>query len=239
MHSRRGIFFAPDQDEGVLMDLNRGTYLGIDAVGTRIWMGMEAGLSVEKLAGEVAFASPNPTRLVVRQIEAWRVAGLVAEGREADTDTLPRSRKWEVATRDIAKGWIGGEPLSTSSLIRIVHANVCTKLSMRFTSLPATLQRLQQVEARTESDAAKSAELVRRTLRAYRATRMLFLEGAKDCLPRSIALALALRRQGVDAVVCVGVHKFPFAAHAWVQQGDCVLSDPLDYTQRFALIAAF
>lgn len=41
--------------------------------------------------------------------------------------------------------------------------------------------------------------------------------GADDCLPRSIALAVTLRGLGHAAEQVVGVCRFPFRAHAWVE----------------------
>lgn len=45
------------------------------------------------------------------------------------------------------------------------------------------------------------------------------------CLPDAIAMARFLARRGLHADVVFGVAGNPFAAHAWVQAGDLVLSD--------------
>lgn len=41
-------------EELVILDLARGEYLALDAIGTRLWRGMEAGLSVDDIAADVA-----------------------------------------------------------------------------------------------------------------------------------------------------------------------------------------
>jgi hypothetical protein len=56
------------------------------------------------------------------------------------------------------------------------------------------------------------------------------------CLPRSLALASALRSAGGAARLVIGVRLNPFAAHAWVQDGTIVLNDTLDHVLLFTPI---
>ena len=44
--------------------------------------------------------------------------------------------------------------------------------------------------------------------------------GERDCLPRSLALFVYLRALGHDARHVIGVARFPFSAHAWVEFGN-------------------
>ena len=44
--------------------------------------------------------------------------------------------------------------------------------------------------------------------------------GERDCLPRSLALFVYLRALGHDARHVIGVARFPFSAHAWVEVGN-------------------
>ena len=48
-----------------------------------------------------------------------------------------------------------------------------------------------------------------------------------DCLPRSLAIFVLLRRRGVPARLHIGVKRFPFAAHAWVECLGEVLDDSI------------
>jgi hypothetical protein len=41
-------------DETVILDLARGEYLALDAIGSVLWEGLEAGLSIEDIARRVA-----------------------------------------------------------------------------------------------------------------------------------------------------------------------------------------
>ena len=38
-----------------------------------------------------------------------------------------------------------------------------------------------------------------------------------DCLHQSLALCMMLRRRSIDADFVLGVYKYPFSAHAWVE----------------------
>lgn len=59
-------------------------------------------------------------------------------------------------------------------------------------------------------------EAVRNATRYYWRRRL-------DCLPRSLTVYLLLQRRGVPATLHIGVKRYPFGAHAWVEcDGDVV-----------------
>lgn len=68
----------------------------------------------------------------------------------------------------------------------------------------------------TEVDAVFSA--VERANRLYYRSRL-------DCLPRALATYRFLRLRGIPAELCLGVKKYPFAGHAWVEYGGRVLDE--------------
>lgn len=59
------------------------------------------------------------------------------------------------------------------------------------------------------------------------------LPGPRGCVPDSIALSEFLTRQGIAHDLAFGVSLTPFAAHAWVQTGQYVLSDRADPVRAF------
>lgn len=59
--------------------------------------------------------------------------------------------------------------------------------------------------------------VVERTLEAVRTATRYYWRRRLDCLPRAMATYLLLRSQGVSAVLHIGVKRYPFAAHAWVE----------------------
>jgi hypothetical protein len=61
-----------------------------------------------------------------------------------------------------------------------------------------------------------------------------FFPAKRRCVPDSLTLATILWRRGCEAQVFFGVRLDPFAAHCWVQQGNLLLSDPLDSVAEFS-----
>ncbi len=74
--------------------------------------------------------------------------------------------------------------------------------------------------------------------RGYAAARVQ-LPWRRLCVPDSLALARYLWQRGIPGQVYFGVRLDPFAAHAWVQHNEMVLSDNVnvvaDYTPVFRL----
>jgi len=58
----------------------------------------------------------------------------------------------------------------------------------------------------------------------------------KDCLPRSLALFRFLRNMGIPVEHCIGVDRYPFHAHAWVEYRGEVLLDA-DRRAQFTTLA--
>jgi hypothetical protein len=59
-----------------------------------------------------------------------------------------------------------------------------------------------------------------------------------NCLPRALVLGHLLRRQGLEAELCLGAAKpgGAFAAHAWVEHDGVALAEADDTTIRFAAL---
>ena len=73
------------------------------------------------------------------------------------------------------------------------------------------------------SGAAADSYIANVVAAVQRATRMYYRKRL-DCLPKSLTLFVLLKnRLPVD--LCVGVKKFPFAAHAWVEYGGRIIAD--------------
>lgn len=69
------------------------------------------------------------------------------------------------------------------------------------------------------------SSVVDRTRRALRTATRYYWRRGLDCLPRSLTLYLLLRRRGVPATLRIGVKRYPFGAHAWVECLGEVLDD--------------
>lgn len=71
---------------------------------------------------------------------------------------------------------------------------------------------------------SESAAVIRRTLSAVRAATRCYYRTRPDCLPKSMTLYALLRSQDVPVEFVIGVAKYPFSAHAWVEHH----GEPLD-----------
>ena len=71
-----------------------------------------------------------------------------------------------------------------------------------------------------------------RTVEAVRTATRYYYRRRPDCLPRALAIFLLLRRRGVPATLRIGVKRYPFGAHAWVECLGDVLDDAADDWQH-------
>jgi Transglutaminase-like superfamily/Coenzyme PQQ synthesis protein D (PqqD) len=76
-------------------------------------------------------------------------------------------------------------------------------------------------------------------IRAFNRAENLFSvrDAPNDCLPRSLALHRYLLSAGFDADHCIGVRRFPFGAHAWVEVARTVVCDSESFVGQFTEIA--
>jgi len=103
----------------------------------------------------------------------------------------------------------------------------------------AAAYRRAALAAGTAATAAEVESLLARGLRAFARAENLFLmpKAPRDCFPRSIALFRFLRAIGVPVEHRIGVNRYPFAAHAWVEWNGRVLSDHPGSSRGFTTIA--
>ena len=89
---------------------------------------------------------------------------------------------------------------------------------------------VQSWGARSAGAASQAAEryTVRQALAAVRTATRYYYRRRLDCLPRALTLYLLLRRRGVPATLHIGVKRYPFGAHAWVECLGEVLDDTTD-----------
>ena len=71
--------------------------------------------------------------------------------------------------------------------------------------------------------------VIDRTVKALRTATRYYYRRRRDCLPRALTACLLLWRRGVPATLHIGVKRYPFGAHAWVEcDGQTVLGDTRD-----------
>jgi hypothetical protein len=231
---RPGVYFAAVQGEGVILDLIEDRYYGLSAESARLWHQLVEGRAAEPIDADLA----------ARQMDVWRQCKLVTASAAASASAeiaahLPVLKPiGEPAQVGLDQERIASTGFSVLALWQLTRANNCSQRAMTQRGLSWTLQRIQRIPA-PSSPSAKVDHVLHQMMRVYRSSRRLASQGKDDCLPRSLALVMALRRLGVDAEICFGVQKFPFLAHAWVEAGGRAINETPDAVQRYTLLARF
>jgi hypothetical protein len=236
---RPGVYFAAVQDEGVIMDLVRDRYYGLGTESAALWNALQQGVSPEHLAGLVSGRSPERARaLVARQLQAWREARLLASDAEIAAD-VPRLKALAApAVAGLDADRVAAARFSWRLLSRLMHGHWWCRRALERRGICATLKRIQDIPV--TGDGTRSREdVLYRMVHVYYAFRRLSKQGKDDCVPRSLAMAFGLRSLGIDAEICFGVQKFPFAAHAWLEAGGRVVNDSPATVAKFSMLARF
>lgn len=133
-----------------------------------------------------------------------------------------------------------GDRLSIG-VAEVLSERLRAAMSLRVRGLSATVRRLRAERSSKRpisavddpsADAASGAD---RIARGYAAAR-LHMPLARLCVPDSAALLRCLWRRGVDADLFFGVRLDPFAAHAWIQRGDRILSDSVGIVSEYRAV---
>jgi hypothetical protein len=116
---------------------------------------------------------------------------------------------------------------------RAALATLSTRMSLRWRSLAATLQSIER--RRALAGIVTAPDRLQPIAAAFLRLNLLF-SPLDQCLPRSIALASLLARNGVAAQLVIGVKLRPFLAHSWVQSGPLLINERLDVVRTFTPI---
>lgn len=63
--------------------------------------------------------------------------------------------------------------------------------------------------------------------------RGLGLDSSRECLVRSYACGIMLRRRGAPVALRIGVRPLPFEAHAWLECGGVILGDSPEVRSKY------
>ena len=103
-------------------------------------------------------------------------------------------------------------------------ALIVLSMSLRTLGLTRLLQRLSsRFQPSVITPSASRARLIEFD-RAYRAVRNIWPVSI-ECLHRSLVLFFMARRRGLQAQLIIGVRKYPFTSHAWIDCDGPLLED--------------
>jgi hypothetical protein len=212
----------------VVLDLRVGTYLVFDAVASTMWNIMLTSVDesdrVERLAADFDVSSDRVRKDLAafarscaeRNLVSDPAASVVSESAERVSGTNARARP-----------------------PTIFHAWQClytTRRTLARRGFSCAYQRIYDLpKAAGDPDGVR----LRAALRAFSRAENFFPAGDAriDCLPRSLALLQFVRSVGIGAEHCIGVRRFPFGAHAWVEVAGTVVHDSPAFVRDFHVIA--
>jgi Transglutaminase-like superfamily/Coenzyme PQQ synthesis protein D (PqqD) len=203
----------------IILDLRSGEYKILDEVATAMWRlaldGVDRQVCVDSLVDQF---EAEPVEVAVdldRFLSDAQAAGLLTQ--QADLAPTPslRPQSWPESCLMAGAWWT---LLRTKSLLSAKgFAHVYTRLGAY------------------EKPRVKAGDLPVRLARAERAFSLaenfFVMDSApRDCLPRSFSLYRFLLLAGIPADHVIGVWRFPFQAHAWVECEGNPLFDSPDHT---------
>lgn len=206
-----------------LLDLRSESYFAFDEVASFLWVAAHDCPSREALE-DALLAQYAVDRGVAESdlnqfLEDCRMRGLTFSEPSQSTGirTLPRHRRLLTL-----HAWF--------SLLR-------TAFSLRATGFSQSYSRLAELRpAKTAS--AEMDTIVARGRTAFQRAESLFLfrRAPDDCVPRSMALYRYLLGLGVPVEHCIGIQRYPFSAHAWVEYRSVALDSDQQHEQ-FTVLA--
>jgi hypothetical protein len=214
---RAGIYFAEVDGEGVLVDLARDRYIGLTAVSARIWRCVIQRLSVEEIGSRLALTEQlsisDALEIVSLQLSQWESAALISSDTNDSIGYIPAKELGVPAALGVYTLPQGAQ-VSARCCLTLLRLGKDIRRAVRDQGLLGGLRYLQAMPAATARDDKRTVASV---VGSFAWSRAFFRQGDHDCLVRSLVLAAALRRHGVESDFCLGVQKLPFMAHAWVE----------------------
>ena len=218
LHSSPNVFFEEIQGFLIILNLQTEAYYILDPVGTSMWKALLATHDqAEALRALQNEYSVEPIRLKT-DLEAF-ARRCIENGLLDENETAPNGE----APAYVAAG---------HPRFLILSAWWCLFRTVRRLAAGGFSRTYREYSGISipQNSSADADDLLKRAIAAFATAENFFLikNAPKDCLPRSLALFRFLRSAGLPVEHCIGVRRFPFLAHAWVEyHGQVVHDNPL------------
>jgi hypothetical protein len=227
LYVSRNALYEEIQGLLVILDLQTEAYYILDQVGTAMWKTLLAmDDEAEALRALQNEYSVEPTRLK-SDLEAFR-RRCIEQGflQEEETEWKIDSPLYVDAGQQnllILRAWC-----CLFRTARCLSAKGMSRTYQQYRRLP-----IPRVKFGDPDDLLKDA------VAAFALAENFFLikSAPKDCLSRSLALFHFLRSAGLPVEHCIGVRRFPFQAHAWVEYHGRVVQDNPSRQSMFRTLA--
>lgn len=219
--------------QGVLLNRKTGKYLGLNAVGTQIVEMLQAGNTTEKITEHLASKYRMDKEIIAQDIAKFLEQAakhqLLASSSEAATfvdsklasEAAPSLDQELTQAGASAPGWM---------ILRAYVLLFIVDWRLKYHEFDAVLDWLNN-RTRKSQTAANSPEtdrlIIQQVSHAMSTATKFYYRTRRDCLPNAMLAYYLMKSNGVPVKFCIGVTKFPFKGHAWVEYlGKVVYTTP-------------
>jgi hypothetical protein len=208
----------------VVLDLRQGEYVILNKVATAMWRALLTTESEDRL------------RTLEQRLEV-PAQQLVADLDAFSQSCIERGFLTDQPAQSIERAASYGTPRHPLA-VRAWWSLLATTRALASEGFSATYARYSQF-AKPAADAEVAPALLQQAERAFAQAENFFIihEAPRDCLPRSLALYRFMLSAGIPVDHCIGVMRFPFQSHAWVECQGRVLNDSAANTGFYAELA--
>jgi hypothetical protein len=208
----------------VLLDLRTAEYIVLNDVATAMWQVLLSAESSQRVATlQRQFNAPGER--LESDLASFARSCIERGFLQYETPSIPE----RAAQRSARRGLLG---------LRAWWSLVSTARALSARGFASTYLRYSQISKPMAADGSCKDFVKHAELAFVRAEHLFVMQSApQDCLPRSLALYQFLLLAGIPADHCIGVQRYPFKAHAWVESGNRVLCDSADFVHCFAELA--
>jgi len=210
----------------IILDLRFGEYKILDDVATAMWeavlVGSDERRCVEQLANSFAAVPTEVAADLEKFLHEAEAGGLLALQRPAAPIIGRPLARWPRSWLAAGAWW---------SLFRTTRMLAAKGFARAYARLGACAKpRIDENDLPAQLACAE---------RAFSLAENFFIiaSAPKDCLPRSLSLYRFLLMAGVPADHVIGVRRFPFQAHAWVECAGRVVFDSPHFVRCYTELA--
>lgn len=238
---QKNVFAACFDGEFVLLDLNNDYYLGIDSRTSEILAKLlrveilsrkrvDSSNAIDEKEVKTTFESLHSLGLISKRSNTQNYVSNIHFPAENGGLTVCEWRPDHSLLSDLRKKPSFWKVLE--ALIRILQADLVLvqgRLLGFVNYAEKIVTRRQPVPVRPDIE---SIAILHESVQRAR----IWYPRKVDCLLGSCALLLMMLKRGIRSNLVVGVQKYPFYAHAWVEYGNIVVNDEAEVQRRLAEI---
>lgn len=226
------MYLCVTEGQVVILDLRRDKYLSLDGDASA-----SLRAHVDILSSPEGLLQSDPGAGLGEVLSRLAGTGILSTATPPRTTAGDR-RPLLAPTSAIAPRPPFREHVSTHHAARYIASVISAKMALRARTLHSVVLRerhkmIAPSFADRIFDPARAAPLCS----IYSRLRVI-ATGPRQCLFDALALKLFLAKYALFPQWVFGVRVHPFAAHCWLQHGDTLVNDSLDFVRRFTPIMA-